>query len=219
MQIKSLAAPAIAAIIIAGCGEAANSQSGNAAAGADDQSSSAAFDAVSGEYTPDPQHRYITFSYLHQGYSRPMVRWRSWDGTLDWDAENPEDSSVSITIDVDSVDTGVDEFDGHLRGERFFDVANHPEITFESTSVSRSGDDTGTITGDLTIKGNTKPVTLDVTFNKGAFDERNNIYKLGFSGTTTVKRSDFGVDAYVPYVSDEVDVTIETEWTMPAESE
>ena len=217
MRIKTLAAPAIAAIIIAGCGEAANNQTQKA--GGETAAASTEFEAVSGEYTPDSAHRYITFSYLHQGFSRPMVRWRAWDGTLNWDAENPENSSVSVTIDASSVDSGVDEFDGHLRGERFFDVENHPEITFESTSISRTGDTTGTITGDLTIKGNTKPVTLDAAFNKGAFNERDGVYKLGFSGTTTVKRSDFGVDAYVPYVSDEVDITIETEWTMPAPSE
>ncbi len=173
-------------------------------------------DAVSGVYAPDAGHRYIVFSYLHQGYSRPIVRWDDWTGELDWNADAPSESSVSITIDVDSVNSGVADFDGHLKGERFFDVANYPEITFVSTDVETTGPDTGTITGDLTIKDMTKPVTLDVVFRKGAYDERNNIYKLGFSGTTTVKRSDFGVGAFVPMVSDEVDIQIETEWEMPA---
>lgn len=219
MHFKTLAAPTVAAIAIVGCGEAVNNGANAQSSATAEEASATQSEAVSGEYAPDPKHRYITFSYLHQGFSRPMVRWRDWTGTLNWDAENPENSSVSVTIDASSVDSGVDEFDGHLRDERFFDTANHPEITFQSTSVSRTGDSTGTIAGDLTIKGETKPVTLDVTFNKGAFNERDNSYKLGFSGSTTVKRSDFGVDTYVPYVSDEVDITIETEWVMQADSE
>lgn len=219
MHFKTLAAPVVAAIAIVGCGEAVNNEANAQSNATAEEASATEFEAVSGEYAPDPKHRYITFSYLHQGFSRPMVRWRSWDGTLNWDAENPENSSVSVTIDASSVDSGVDEFDGHLRGERFFDTANHPEITFTSTSVSRTGDATGTITGDLTIKGNTKPVTLDVTFNKSAYSERGNEYKIGFSGTATVKRSDFGVDFLAPAVSDEVDIVIETEWKMSAGSE
>lgn len=172
--------------------------------------------AVSGVYTPDAKHRYITFSYMHQGYSRPWVRWRAWTGELNWDAETPENSSVSVTIDAEAVDSGVDEFDGHLRGERFFDTANYPAVTFVSTSVAKTGVDTGTITGDLTIKGVTKPVTLDVKFNKGAYEERGNRYKLGFSATTSVIRSEFGMDFLVPVVSDQVDIVIETEWMMLA---
>jgi len=96
-------------------------------------------------------------------------------------------------------------------------VENHPEITFVSTNVEKTGDTTGKITGDLTIKGVTKPTMLDVVFNQGAFDERNNRYKLGFSGKTTVKRSDYGVDLYAPTVSDEVEIVIETEFLMPVE--
>lgn len=173
--------------------------------------------AISGSYTTDPGHRYITFTYSHGGFSSPWLRWRDWEGTLDWNKDDPAASSVNVTIDAASIDTGVDEFDGHLRGERFFDVENHPEITFVSTSVKKTNDTTGTITGDLTIKGITKPATLDVVFNDGVFDQRNNRYKLGFSGTTTVKRSDYGVDLFAPTVSDEVEIIIETEFLMPAE--
>jgi polyisoprenoid-binding protein YceI len=172
--------------------------------------------AVSGEYTPEKNHRYLNVTYSHFGYSNPTVRWRDWTGTLNWNAENPSDSSVTVTIDAESVDSGVDVFDGHLNGDRFFDTANYPEITFVSTNIAVTGADTGKITGDLTIKDVTKPVTLDVKFNKGAFEERSNLYKLGFSGKTTVKRTDFGMDYLAPAVSDEVDILIETEWTMTA---
>jgi len=173
--------------------------------------------AISGTYQADPGHRYITFSYLHQGYSRPFLRWRDWDATLEWDADDPTASSVSVTIDANSIDSGVDEFDGHLKGDKFFDTANHPEITFVSTSLTKTGDNTGTLTGDLTIKGNTKPVTLDVTLNRAAFEDRGQVYKIGFSATGAVKRSDFGVDAYVPFVGDEVSLVIETEFLNPVD--
>ncbi|MEM9616483.1 MAG: YceI family protein [Pseudomonadota bacterium] len=180
------------------------------------QPASAQTDAKSGTYMTDDGHRYITFSYSHAGFSNPWLRWRDWTGTLDWNAEDPAASSVNVVINAESIDTGVDVFDGHLKDDRFFDVANHPEITFVSTSVEKTGDNTGEITGDLTIKGTTKPVTLDVVFNKGEYDQRNNRYKLGFSGKTTVKRSDYGVDLFAPVVSDEVDIIIETEFLMPA---
>ncbi|MEO1240785.1 MAG: YceI family protein [Pseudomonadota bacterium] len=180
------------------------------------QPASAQTDAKSGTYTTDDGHRYITFSYSHAGFSNPWLRWRDWTGTLNWNAEDPAASSVNVTINAESIDTGVDVFDGHLKDDRFFDVANHPEITFVSTSVEKTGDNTGEITGDLTIKGTTKPVTLDVVFNKGEYDQRNSRYKLGFSGKTTVKRSDYGVDLFAPVVSDEVDIIIETEFLMPA---
>ncbi len=199
-------APALAAFLIASCGGTANSEDAEAAPA-----------AISGEYKTDPQHRYITFHYLHQGFARPHLRWRDWDATLAWNAEDPTASSVSVNINAASIDSGVDEFDGHLRGEQFFDVENHPEITFESTSLTAGDDNTGTMTGDLAIKGITKPITLDVTMNRAAFDERKNEYKIGFSAKGVVKRSDFGVDLYTPFVGDEVDLIIEAEFLMPAE--
>jgi polyisoprenoid-binding protein YceI len=217
MQLRTIAISAVAAIVVAGCGEAANSQSNGATDTVADTEAAAGFDAISGEYKTDPRHRYITFSYFHQGFSRPWVRWRNWDAVLDWDAEEPEASSVSVTIDATSVDSGVDVFDEHLQGERFFDTANHPEITFESTSLTKTGDATGTMTGDLTIKGITKPVTLDVTYNNSAFSERGNEYKIGFSAKGSVNRSEFGMDYLVPVTSDEVEIVIEAEFEMPAE--
>ncbi len=173
--------------------------------------------AVSGTYQADPNHRYITFSYLHVGYSRPMLRWRDWDATLEWDADNPAVSSLSVVIDATSIDSGVDEFDGHLNGDRFFDTANHPEITFVSTKLVKTGDATGIMTGDLTIKGITKPVDLDVTLNRTARDEIFKTYKIGFTATGTVMRTDYGMDYAVPMVSDEVEINIQAEFVKPLE--
>ncbi|WP_375202859.1 YceI family protein [Hyphococcus sp.] len=221
MTLRDFALAGAAALTLAACGQSADGQSANGAsvgeaASAQQTADVMEFEAPSGAYEPDYKHRYITFSYFHQGYSRPWLRWDDWTGTLNWDADAPENSSVSVTIDATSINSGVDEFDGHLNGERFFDTANNPEITFASTSVEKTGANTGTITGDLTIKGVTKPATLEVVFHKGAYDERGNVYKLGFSGKTTVNRSEFGLDFAVPIVSDEVEIVIETEWVMPA---
>lgn len=184
--------------------------------------SPAAFDVsgtVAGVYRSDPRHAYITFSYDHQGYSRPWLRWRSWTADLNWNPSAPEQSSIAAAIDATSADSGVDEFDGHLKSADFFDAANHPQITFASTSVSLAGGSAGTIVGDLTIKGVTKPVTLDVTINKAANDDFAKAYKLGFSAKGVVKRSDFGVDKYVPFVGDDVTVVIEAEFVMPRAEE
>lgn len=171
--------------------------------------------APTGVYKTDYKHRYITFSYLHQGYSRPLLRWGDWDATLNWNAEDPTKSSVSAVIKVASVDSGVEEFNGYLQGENFLDVAKYPEITFVSTKLTKTGENTGTMTGDLTIKGVTKPVSLDVTFNRAAFDMRGNKYKIGFSASGSIKRSEFGAGILVPAVSDEVDVSIEAEFESP----
>lgn len=175
--------------------------------------------APSGAYQTDPNHHYITFSYSHMGYSHPQVRWRDWTGALDWNAEDPGASAISVKINAASVDSGVDEFNGHLQDERFFDVANHPEITFVSTSIERTGPSAAKVAGDLTIRGVTRPVTLDAVVNRAANDDFAKAYKLGFSGKTTVKRSDFGMDAYVPFVSDEVEIAIEAEFVMPRAEE
>lgn len=174
--------------------------------------------APAGVYQTDPDHAYITFSYDHMGYSRPTVRWGEWSGELDWRPSAPETSSVSVTIDVASVDSGVEKFDAHLVSPDFFNAAEYPTIRFTSTSLDVAGPNSGTMTGDLTIKDVTKPITLDVTINKAADDPMAKAYKLGFSAKGAVKRSDFGVDRYAPAVGDDVVIAIEAEFTMPKEA-
>ncbi len=217
MMASALAAAAFAFGCSQGGGEATAAQGSGAEAASENTEPAADLSAApSGAYVTDPNHRYITFTYLHQGFSRPYLRWRDWTGELTWNAEDPAASSIEVVIDAESIDSGVDDFDGHLKSADFFDVANHPEIAFVSTSVERTGATAGTVTGDLTIKGVTKPVTLTVAFNLAAAG-RDGTPKLGFSAKGTVKRSDFGVDKYVPYVSDEVDVIIEAELVSSAD--
>lgn len=172
---------------------------------------------IPGVYKSDAGHAYITFSYDHQGYSRPWLRWRSWTGDLNWNPSEPGQSTITAVIDVASVDSGVDKFDEHLKSADFFDAAAHPQITFKSTGVTIDGPATAKVTGDLTIKGVTKPVTLDVKINRAADDDFAKGYKLGFSGKTAVKRSDFGVDKYAPFVGDDVEIVVEAEFVMPKE--
>ncbi len=207
-----LLTPACAAFAIAACGQPAATQIESDAQASE---SEPGFVAPSGIYKPDPTHRYITFSYLHKGFSRPTVIWRAWDAELKYNAEDPEASFVSVTIDASSVDSGVEVFDGHLNGPNFFDTENYGEITFKSTALNRVDAVSGMMTGDLTIKDVTKPVTLDILMRKSAYDQRNDVYIIGFSGAASINRSEFGLDYLVPVVSDQVDIAIEVEFAMP----
>jgi polyisoprenoid-binding protein YceI len=125
-------------------------------------------DMPSGDYSLDKSHGYITYTYSHLGYSTPHVGFRSFDLDLVLDSENPENSEVNVTIDASSIDSRVDAFNGHLKGPNFFDTANYPTITFKSTSIEMLEADKLKVTGDLTIKDITKPVTLDTTILKAA---------------------------------------------------
>lgn len=165
----------------------------------------------SGKYALDKTHGYITFTYSHLGYSHPTVRFNDFAVDLTLDSANPENSKVAVTIQAASIDSQVAEFDGHLKNADFFDVGKFPTITFVSTGLKSTGEKTGTMTGDLTIKGVTKPVTLDVTLNNAGNHPMRQKPAMGFSGKTTVKRSEWGLNRAVPFVSDEVTISIEVE--------
>lgn len=167
----------------------------------------------SGTYQEDDQHAYAIFSYTHLGFSNPKVRFDDFDVTLQLDSEDPEASEIEVVIDVSSVDSGVEVFDGHLMGAEYFDLANHPTITFESTGVEKTGESTYDIAGELTIKGKTVPVTLAATINGAGEHPLKKVPAVGVSAAGKVVRSDWGLDAYVPAVSDEVTLTIEVELT------
>ncbi len=165
-----------------------------------------------GEYKPDADHRYISFSYSHMGFSRPILRWGKWDGQLDWNPSHPERSAIRAVIDARSIDSGVPKLNDHLMSADFFNVETYPEIVFTGSAAGEPDGTSGQVNGELTIKGVTKPVTLNVTLNKAGFDEIIGAYKLGFSATASVKRSDFGLDAYLPDVGDEIQIKIESEF-------
>jgi polyisoprenoid-binding protein YceI len=162
-------------------------------------------------YTLDSSHGYITFTYSHLGFSNPRVGFNSFDTRLELDSDNPENSTIGVTIDASSIDSRVAEFNKHLNSIDFFNTAEHPTITFESTKVEATGDGTFDVTGNLTILGTTKPVTLAATINKAANHPMLDVPTVGVSASARIKRSEWGLGAYVPAVSDEVELSIEVE--------
>jgi polyisoprenoid-binding protein YceI len=171
--------------------------------------------APAGNYKTDPRHAYVTFSYDHMGYSHPSIRWGDWSADLSWDPAAPERSSVTATINVASIDSGVPQLDDHMKSAAMFDAETYPTITFKSTGLTLTGGSSATMTGEVTIKDVTKPVTLDVRINRAADDDFAKAFKLGFSAKGVLKRSDFGVDLLVPKVGDDVTFALETEFLMP----
>ncbi|WP_298913446.1 YceI family protein [uncultured Algimonas sp.] len=204
--MKKLLLPAILAIALS---------AGAQAQTPDDAAAPETFDfstIPAGTYTDDNGHAYIQFSYDHQGYSRPILRWSEFDATVEFDPENLEESTLNVVIPVDSIDSMVLDFDDHLKSDDFFDVETYPEITFRSTSLDIAPDGTGTITGDLTIKDITRPITFDGRINKAGKHFMNGKDMFGISGTGTLLRSDYGVGKYAPNVGDEVELVMEVEF-------
>ncbi|MEM7662734.1 MAG: YceI family protein [Pseudomonadota bacterium] len=171
----------------------------------------------SGDYVMDVTHGYVTFSYNHLGFSNPQLRFRTVDAKLGLDADDPAASSVNVTIAANSIDTGVDVFDGHMNSADWLDTEAYPEITFVSTALEQTDSGTGTLTGDLTIKGVTKPVTLDVTLIGAGPHPLNQKETVGVEATGTVLRSEFGLGNFVPAVSDEVQILISGEFNKVEE--
>ena len=173
------------------------------------------FSVPSGTYELEDTHGYITFSYSHLGFSTPHVGFNSFEVTLEANAEDPTKSSVSVTIDAASIDSRVDEFDKHLRGADYFDTANHPEITFQSTAITSTSDNTFDVTGDLTIKRITKPITLNATINKADNHPMRRVPTIGLSASGTVSRTEMGLGKFVPAVGDEITLFITVEMIKP----
>ncbi|MFT3667121.1 MAG: YceI family protein [Pseudoxanthomonas sp.] len=167
-------------------------------------------------YTLDPGHTNVLASWNHFGYSNPSINFGQVDGTLVYDADKVSASSVQVTLPLTGLSALADQFYDHLTSDKWFDAAKYPTATFKSTKVEAAGEGKLKVTGDLTIKGVTKPVVLDVTLNKAGEHPMKKVPAIGFDATATVKRSDFGVGAYAPMVSDEVVLKITTEATAAA---
>ena len=168
-------------------------------------------DITPGTWTIDASHTTVGFTARHLMITKVRGRF----GVVEGAATIEEDrlrSSVQATIELASIDTGDAGRDEHLRGADFFDVANHPTITFASTGIKEDGGDF-VLFGDLTIKDITRPVVLDVTLNKR--EDKDGRSKIGFDAAGSVKRTDFGMGMAVPMVSDEVKLRITTEANTP----
>lgn len=175
-----------------------------------------AANAESITYTMDPAHTQVVAQWNHFGFSNPTIHFGQIDGTVTYDPENVEASSVQVTIPLSGMDSGVEAFNEHLRTADFFDIAQHPEVTFRSTSVKALGADRMRVTGDLTMHGITRPVDLAVTVNGVGTHAMTGQPAAGFDAEATILRSDFGLDMYAPTVSDEIKLRITTEATVPA---
>ena len=171
----------------------------------------AASAATAETYTIDPTHAHIAFTVSHFGYANTIGFFGEIAGEIVFDEAAPEASSVQATVGAASVDTNHDHRDGWITGGDMLDVATYPEITFVSTGIEVTGENTGIITGELTMAGVTAPVALEVTFNLANPNPMTQTPTVGFSATGTLNRSDFGVDALLGPVGDEINVMIELE--------
>jgi polyisoprenoid-binding protein YceI len=161
-------------------------------------------------YNVEPTHTYPRFEYSHFGYSNQQQRFDKTSGKIVLDRA-AKTGSVDVTIDATSVNTGYALFNGHIQAEDFFNTAKYPTITFKSTGVKFEGDKPVAIDGNLTIKGVTKPVTLTVTSFHSMAHPMLKKDAIGANAVTKVKRSEFNMGKNVPYVSDEVSLTIAVE--------
>jgi polyisoprenoid-binding protein YceI len=157
-----------------------------------DAAPTAAIEDVSGDYEFDTAHTRIGFVARHAMVTSVRGAFIDFEGTAHVDAADPARSSAKVVLKVAGVDTGNEQRDGHLKSADFFDVDNFPEITFVSTGVERVDDEDFRVSGDLTVKGITKPVTVDLTFNGSAKDPFGNL-RAGFEGRATVNRKDWGL--------------------------
>lgn len=171
---------------------------------------SAAALAAPETFNIDAAHTLPRFEYNHLGYSFQQHRFDKTSGKIVLDRA-ARTGSVDVTIDAKSVNTGFALFNGHIQGEDFFDTAKYPSITFKSTSVKFDGDKPVAVDGNLTIKGVTKPVTLTVTNFHAMPHPMLKKDAIGANAVTKVKRSEFNMSKNVPYVSDEVSLSIAVE--------
>lgn len=220
--MRLLFAAAAAALTLAACNQPAEAPATTEAPPVEVQ-------APSGEYALDPHHSTVTVRAQHFGLARYTLRFNKVSGTLNFNAENPAQSTIQASIDVTSLDTpytGERDFDAELQNSSWLDSANFPTATFASTAVEQTGPNTAArVTGNLTLHGQTHPVTFDVTYT-GSHSPHPfgmQISSIGFSARGVIQRSQFGVNELLPRagndgVSDQVELVIEAEFTRPIES-
>jgi polyisoprenoid-binding protein YceI len=171
-----------------------------------------AHSALAVTYTLEPNYTQGVLRWDHLGFSFPAAQFAQGTGTLEFDESEPTMSSIQVTIPITSLSTGVPELDERLKSEDFFEVTRYPTATFVSTRVEKGmGMNHFKVTGDLTIRKVTKPVVLDVTLLKIGKNARTEVATVGFDAKGTLKRSDFGLGAFVPQVSDEIHLLVTTQ--------
>lgn len=218
-MLRYIAAAAVLAL--AGCNQAPSPET-------DPAPVEVPVNVTTGTYTLDPTHTTVTVRANHFGLSQYALRFNGVSGTLNFNAEDPAQSSVEATVAINTLDTpysGPRDFDAELQNSEWLDAAGFPTATFRSTSVERTGPNTARVTGDMTIKGQTHPITLDVTYNASHAQHPLGfpIALIGFSARGEIQRSQFGVSQLMANeggndgVSDAVEIQIEAEFTRPVE--
>lgn len=161
-----------------------------------------------GVYNIEPEHSRITFGVSHMGFTNYYGEFRNASGLLTLDPTKPDSSSVDVKIPTGSVMVPNAKLKEELDGDQWLDAAKYPDITFKSTKVAKTGADTAKVTGEFTLHGVTKPLTLNVKFNGAGTNPLDKNYTSGFEATGMIKRSDYGVKTYVPLIGDDVDIMI-----------
>ena len=165
--------------------------------------------AEAGTYAIEPEHTRLRFDVTHFGFTKYDGEFRKMTGTLALDPANPDASKVDITVATDSVTVPNAKLHDELVSPQWLDAAKDPEITFKSTKVVKTGTDTADVTGDFTLHGVTKPLTLTVKFNAAGVNPVSKRYTSGFAARGKIMRTEFGVKTYAPMISDAVDIDID----------
>ncbi|WP_430460683.1 YceI family protein [Thalassolituus sp. LLYu03] len=164
------------------------------------------------DYSIDPTHTSVVVSWNHFGFSNPTASFSDASGTISFDEKAPAKASINVTIPVKTVDTKVAKLNEEFINEAdYFDVAKFPTATFKSTKVTAKGNNQFDVAGDLTIKGVTKAVVFNAKLNGMGEHPMTKKAAIGFDASTVIKRTEFNLGKYAPYVSDEVTLTITTE--------
>ncbi len=220
--MKTVLFAAAAVLGLAGCSKPAPAPTQAAAPAS---AAPSVTDVPAGVYKTDPMHSSLTFKVSHMGFSHYTARFGKFDATLTLDPVHPEAARLTATIDPQSLELNAPPkgFHDELMGQTWFDAKAHPQMTFASTKIEKTGANTAKVTGDLSLKGITRPVTLDVTFNGGYPGmDLDPHARIGFTATGTLNRADFGMGFGIPApgsnmgVGGLVDFTIDTEMTGPA---
>jgi polyisoprenoid-binding protein YceI len=163
---------------------------------------------AAGAYSVDPDHTRVVFSVNHLGFNDYFGEFSGITGSLSLNPKSVETSHLDVTIPVTKLSTTNPKLDGELLSNAWFDAATYPTIHFVSTKVTRTGDRTAEVAGELTMHGVTKPAVLEVTFKGAGPNPMTKAMTSGFSIRGAVKRSDFGISTYLPLIGDDIDLTI-----------
>jgi len=162
-------------------------------------------------YDLEKPHTQILFFCSHLGFSKSQGKFLDFSGSFEFDEASPDKSSVDVKIKAASLEMNDAKWNEHLKSADFFNVDKYPEIMFKSTGIKMTGENTAIVTGDLTLLGVTKPVALTTTFNKAGVHPISEKFVAGFSASTTLKRSEFGMKYGLPALGDDVEIRLEVE--------